>query len=176
MPTYLITAKRWNGKTTVIDPSIRYYVHISAGAGRATEALDRILRRVYGTSFNVQGGGFCGGRATTQLPGGHRFDWLEANPVATETGTVHGPATRPVYCIATREYGYADGAPIIVAGLWSRTGAIRSKYTGHVRKVYHRASDMYAILVSVDSKSRATIDHPQVGRTVVPCSDLVEVS
>ena len=43
-----------------------------------------------------------------------------------------------------------------------------------VRRVYHRPTDTFCGLVGVDSKSRATIDHPAKGRIVVPCTELTE--
>jgi hypothetical protein len=42
------------------------------------------------------------------------------------------------------------------------------------REAYHRPSDMFVSVESVDSKSRATILHPLHGRTVVPCAELSE--
>lgn len=43
------------------------------------------------------------------------------------------------------------------------------------RTVYHRPSDMYVTLHSVDTKSRASITHPLHGACTVPCSELSEV-
>lgn len=44
------------------------------------------------------------------------------------------------------------------------------------REVYHAPTDMFVRLVSADSKCRATIDHPALGRIIVPCGTLREVT
>lgn len=43
-----------------------------------------------------------------------------------------------------------------------------------MRTVYHRPTDMFAQLMSVDTRSMATIDHPYLGLVTVPCADLEE--
>jgi hypothetical protein len=41
--------------------------------------------------------------------------------------------------------------------------------------VYFPRDDFYVGFVSADTKSRATVVHPLLGRIVVPCADLLEV-